>query len=362
MRTWKHLVKTALSDEAMNAALESAVREKGHRRGVQRVLARKEEVKARIRRWVVTGEYPEVVHRSLIATSGTNKKERVITPPYFTPEMPEQWMHHVLMRAIGPILLHGAYFHSYASVPGKGVHSAGKAIHKFLCHHPQKARYFLRLDIRKFYPGMPTERLKEKLRRVVKDPYILGLAEWVIDQNRIILPDGTEEKRGLLIGFYPSQYFANFYLQDFDHFISEELRPGFYLRYMDDLLLFDSNRRRLKRMGREIEKRLREEGLCLKHPPQVRDRREVTLNIIGLRFRGDRMGIRRPIYARAMRKARRMGKKLPYMDYRDAVSFISYLGWFKITNTKGAYSRWVSENVNAGRCKRLISLAERGVG
>lgn len=361
MRTWKNLVKTALSDEAMNAALVRAVKGKMRRREVREVIFHQEEVKAKIREWVVTKTYPVIVHTAIIKTSGTNMKPRVITPPSFTMNMPEQWIHHICIRALEPALTRGAYFHSHAAIQGKGVHSAARYIKRYIHRHRGEKIYFLKLDIKKFYPSIPIERLKQKLARVCKDEYLLSMAYWILDSNEIILPDGTREKKGLLIGFYSSQYFANFYLQDLDHHIKERMRPKYYIRYMDDLLLFDSDKRKLKRIGERIMRELAEEGLELKSLPQVRDLRDVPLNFIGFKFRKDRTGIRKPIYLRAMRLIRRMGKKLPHLSAKDAASLISYLGWFKITDTAQAWVKWVQGKVDVKRCKRAIGIAARRV-
>ena len=47
--------------------------------------------------------------------------------------------------------------------------------------------------------------------------------------------------KGYLFGNYTSQWFANFYLQSLDHYIKEELKIKYYLRYMDDMILFGKN-------------------------------------------------------------------------------------------------------------------------
>ena len=47
-----------------------------------------------------------------------------------------------------------------------------------------------------------------------------------------------ERPRGLPIGNLTSQFFANVYLDGFDHFIREVLRAPGYVRYADDFALF----------------------------------------------------------------------------------------------------------------------------
>ena len=51
--------------------------------------------------------------------------------------------------------------------------------------------------------------------------------------------------RGLPIGNLTSQFWANCYLNPFDHFVKRELRCRGYLRYVDDFLLFADDKRTL---------------------------------------------------------------------------------------------------------------------
>ncbi|MCB0206948.1 MAG: RNA-directed DNA polymerase, partial [Anaerolineae bacterium] len=51
--------------------------------------------------------------------------------------------------------------------------------------------------------------------------------------------------RGLPIGNLTSQFWANVYLNSFDHFVKRELKCSAYLRYVDDLLLFADDKQTL---------------------------------------------------------------------------------------------------------------------
>ena len=46
-----------------------------------------------------------------------------------------------------------------------------------------------------------------------------------------------DRRKGLPIGNLTSQWFANWYLNDLDHFVTGELRLGAYVRYCDDFLV-----------------------------------------------------------------------------------------------------------------------------
>ena len=62
--------------------------------------------------------------------------------------------------------------------------------------------------------------------------------------------------RGLSIGNLTSQFFANVMLDPFDHFVTDVLRPGGYVRSMDDFLLYGESRSQLREMGHEVRERL----------------------------------------------------------------------------------------------------------
>jgi len=54
-----------------------------------------------------------------------------------------------------------------------------------------------------------------------------------------------EGKRGLPIGNLTSQFFANIYLNQMDHFIYEDLGFERYIRYVDDFIILDESKEKL---------------------------------------------------------------------------------------------------------------------
>ena len=68
------------------------------------------------------------------------------------------------------------------------------------------------------------------LKRKVKDEKLVDLLEKIIYSN--------SGKKGLPIGNYTSQIFANIYLNEVDQYIKHELKVKYYFRYMDDSVLF----------------------------------------------------------------------------------------------------------------------------
>jgi len=158
-------------------------------------------------------------------------------------------VHHALCNVIMPIFEHTFIEDSYANRWGYGTH---RALKRFT-HFTRTSRYVLQCDIRKYFPSIDHTILKTILRRKIKCPDTLWLIDTVIDgsneQDPVIdyfpgddLLTPLERRRGLPIGNLTSQFFANTYLNGFDHFIKETLKAKKYLRYVDDFALFSDDR------------------------------------------------------------------------------------------------------------------------
>ena len=83
------------------------------------------------------------------------------------------------------------------------------------------------------------------MKRYIKDKKLLDFTEKLIF-------DGESEV-GIPIGNYTSQYFANIYLNGFDHYIKEVLRIKYYVRYMDDFILLVETKKEAKDLKNKIE-------------------------------------------------------------------------------------------------------------
>ena len=142
---------------------------------------------------------------------GVRKKERIIYKPKF---YPDQVVHWALMQQIEPIIMRGMYEFCCGSVKGRGIMHGMKYLKKILVRDRKNTKYCLKLDIKKFYPSINQTLLKRKFMRVIKDRDTLDLIDKIIDST----------DKGVPIGNYTSQWFANFFLQDLDHYIKEDLK------------------------------------------------------------------------------------------------------------------------------------------
>jgi retron-type reverse transcriptase len=160
-------------------------------------------------------------------------------------------VHHALVQVIEPVFEKRFIYDSYATRKGKGVHKAVARAQYFLRKNP----WYLKMDIKQYFASINHEALIRLINRVIKDPFIMKLCEAII--GRAAGPD-EPKGTGLPIGNLTSQFFANVYLNVFDHYVQEVLRTSAYLRYMDDFCLFAGEKEALKRRKPTVEQFLRD--------------------------------------------------------------------------------------------------------
>jgi hypothetical protein len=165
-------------------------------------------------------------------------KHRVIHAASFS----ERVLHHAIMNICGPYFERGAIADSFACRLAKGncaaLQRAGGFARKYDC--------FLKLDVRRYFDSVNHVILKEQFRRLFKDFRLLCLLDRIVDTYE------TEAGKGLPIGTLTSQYFANFYLDPFDHFVKERLKCRGYLRFMDDFALWSQGKGQLQQWQAEV--------------------------------------------------------------------------------------------------------------
>ena len=155
-------------------------------------------------------------------------KERVI---YRLPYFPDRVAHHAIMNVMEPIWVSQFIPQTYSCIKGRGIHKAVKDIKRDLRKFPEETKYCLKMDIRKFYPSIDHEILKQIIRKKIKDKVLLTVLDEIIDSTD-----------GVPIGNYLSQFFANLYLAYFDRWCKEELKCRFYYRYADDITILSGNK------------------------------------------------------------------------------------------------------------------------
>lgn len=238
-------------------------------------------------------------------------KERIIFRlPYF----PDRILHHAVMNVLEPLFVSTFTTDTYSCIKGKGIHAAARAVKRAL-KDVENTRFCLKLDVKKFYPSVDHVTLKQLLRRKIKDNDLLWLLDEIIDSTS-----------GLPIGNYLSQYFANFYLTYFDHWMKEEKRVRYYFRYADDLVILSDSKPYLHSLLAEIRVYLEDNlKLTVKGNYQVFPVSARGIDFVGYVFYHTHTLLRKTIkqnFARMLKKN------------RNAKSIASYNGWAKHCNSK----------------------------
>jgi retron-type reverse transcriptase len=158
-------------------------------------------------------------------------------------------VHHALCNVIEPIFERTFICDSYACRKGKGTHAGVDRLTRFMQSH----KYALKCDIRKYFPSIDHEILKGLMRRKIGCARTLWLIDLIIDGSNpqeevtdyfpgddLLTP--TQRRKGIPIGNQTSQFFANVYLNRFDHFVKEELGCRCYVRYVDDFVTLGNDK------------------------------------------------------------------------------------------------------------------------
>ena len=353
MKTYKNLYEKCLEEETIRQAIHNAAKRKTKKPFVQRVLKNEDYYVKRIKTILEKQAYKPRLPGSDVITEGTRRKERTIHKVGFF----DQCVQHVVVLAIEKVLKTGMYEFSCGSVPGRGPHYGKKRIRRWITRDYKGTKYCCQMDIKKFYPSIDQTVLKNKLSRKIKDDRMLKLLFDIIDSC----------ENGLPLGFYTSQWLANFLLQDLDHYIKEKLKVKYYVRYLDDLIIFGPNKKQLHKARQAIAEYLEKElHLKMKEKYQVfrfiyekaGKIRGRALDFMGFRFFREKITLRKCLMLKISRKARRIAKK-PRPTYRDAAAMLSYIGWVKNTNTYGFYTIWIKPYIDVKQLKEIVSKHQR---
>lgn len=284
------------------------------------------------------------------------KKRDVYKLPFF-PDRIAQW---AILQVIEPFLVANMTADTYSAIPGKGIQPIvndlrgyyktkrvdGKKksvwVPSILLSDEENTRYCYKIDLHHYYQSINHEVLKQKFRKVFKDPELL----WLLDEIADSINTATEEdlielslsgeievdpNTGIPIGNYMSQYSGNFYLSSFDHWVKEELHVKHYYRYMDDVVIFASSKEELHEIHRKVTAYTRDYlHLNIKGNYQIFPTKVRGVDFVGYRFFGEYTLLRKSTTINFKRKMRACRKKMENNippTYSEWCSFNSYKGW-----------------------------------
>ena len=326
MKSYNHLFEKIIDSENIRKAIRQSSKRKRDRKVVQQVLQNEDHYIKVIQDILTNDKFTIRKHTPKIIDDGFQHKQRKIIQPDYKYE---QIIQHALMQVLIPIFERGMYTYSCGSIPNRGNSYGKKYIEKIIKKDKINTQYVLKIDIKKFFENIDHEILKKKLERIIHDKKVLKVLYTIIDSY----------DDGLPLGYYTSQWFANFYLQELDCFIKQNLRVKYYIRYMDDMVLFASNKEELYYAKEAIESFVNLKlNLELKSNYQIfklaknKNDSGRCLNFMGYKFYIDKTILRKNIMLKTTRKISKILKKNKCTWY-DATQLMSYYGWIKNTNS-----------------------------
>lgn len=214
-------------------------------------------------------------------------------------------VHHALCNVITPFMERRFIDQSYACRKGRGSHMACRRARQLSASHP----YFLKIDIRKYFDNIDHCMLVGILSKMFRERNVIELSKKIIFKS---IPNQIEGK-GVPIGNLTSQWFANLYLDGFDHYCMDALGLGLrFMRYMDDMLLFtDSKEEAWELLYRMREWLWSERRLALKDEATIVAPVTEGIPFLGLKIRPDGWRLKPSRFRRTQRSMRRH-----YIAYR----------------------------------------------
>lgn len=298
-------------------AESNARKGKSNTYGVKLFDKDKAENLVRLRELLVTGKFKTSNYTKFTIFE---PKERLI---YRLPYYPDRIVHHAVMNILEPIWVKLFIKNTYSCIKGRGIHAAVNDIKRDLRNDVNGTRYCLKIDIKKFYPSIDHDVLKNIIRKKIKDARLLDLLDGIIDSAE-----------GVPIGNYLSQYFANLYLTYFDHWMKEVICAKYYYRYADDIVVLSDSKEWLHdtylRMKKYVEDNL---NLMIKGNWQIYPVESRGIDFLGYVFHHTYTRMRKSIKNNMFKKA------VKYAHYNEDIKnkrmrISSYNGWMKYCNSK----------------------------
>ena len=235
------------------------------------------------------------------------KIRQISAAPYF-----DRVIHHALINVIEPVVGRSFIYDTYACIKGKGTHKAVQRYRQF----QKKNTYVLKCDLQKYFFSIDHDILFDKVKRKIKCRETLWLIKKIIDSRQNLgeidyfpgddLFTPVTRKKGIPIGNLTSQFFANLYLNDFDHFVKEDLKAKYYIRYCDDFVTFDNCKKRLNNLKVEMSRYLATQRLKLHRNKSRVYRISDGVDFLGYRIFPDHLKVRKSVVRRYRRKLNKM--------------------------------------------------------
>ncbi len=334
MKRYNNIFNKICDVDNLEMAHNNARRDKIFYKEVKMVDKNKKKYLTLIQEMLINKTY-KVSPYSIIKLNDKGKERVLHKLPYY-PDRIIQW---AIMLQIEKIFLNTFTSFTCASMPKRGIHKAVKLMNKYL-KDKENTRYTLKMDVSKFYPSINHEILKQLLRKKIKDKDLLELLDKIVDS--------MEGEKGVPIGSYLSQYFANYYLAFFDHWLKEEKHCKYVVRYMDDIVIMHKSKEHLHKLREEIEEYLDKKlKLKLKQNYQVFPTDLRGVDFVGYRHFYKFKLLRKRTCNRFKNKMLKLrDKEINHSDWCSANSYKGWLKWCDSHRLKEKYINPIQNKLN----------------
>jgi len=336
MKTYNNLYRELCSEENLFLAYRKARKGKSKKKSVLEFEKNLDYELRTLREELLSKTYmPKPLKRFIVR----DPKTRTIHASAFR----DRIVHHLIIFIIRPIFERIFIYDSFASRIGKGTHSAIKRFDYFKRKVSRNGKcvknsrnnnsvegYVLKADIKHYFDTIDHRILIDMIREKIKDEELIWLIKKVLENF-----DSSVIGKGMPLGNYTSQFFANVYLNKIDYFVKHELRAKYYLRYVDDFVILHRSKKRLEYFRKEIESFLK--GLKIELHP---DKTNISPLQKGTQFLGYRI-----FYHHKLLRKRNLYKFRKNLDKRlellkegmiDKTNILESLqGWF-------GYAQWAN--------------------
>ena len=336
-------------------------------------------------------------HKTSKYTRKQRKEGRKVRDLYKLPYYPDRIAQWAVIQVIEPILIGNLIADTYSAIPNRGIHPGLTRLQSWMNTDVFGTQFCLKIDARHYYQSINHEILKDKFRRLFKDDDLIWFIDEVIDS--IETADAEDRKRlaqlpapceeilnrkirgrhetpeqrkaryeqsgiGLPIGNYFSQYGGNFYFSEFDHWMKETLHVPYYMRYMDDIVIFGHSKEYLHGLRRQIDRYFETHlRITLKDNWQVFPTFERGVDYLGYRsFLGYTL-LRKTTCKSFKRKMTRIRKKIESgaeLTYSEYCSVNSYKGWLKSCDHFRLYHKYIEPLEDAVELYYVNHLKSQG--
>lgn len=333
MKRIGHLFEKIVDLENILEAHDMARKDKSHYEEVKRVDKNPLHYAEKIRDMLLNDSYRiREVDYSVFEKEDKGKLRIIQKLPYY-PHRIIQW---AIILQIKEHLLKSFISQTYSAIDGRGTLKASTDLRRDL-KNERGLKYYLQLDVEKFYPNIDRSILIAFIKRKFKDNRLVNLISNIVNN--------APGNKGLPIGSLLSQWLGNLYLSRFDHYVKEVLQVRCYFRYCDDLVFLSTNKSELHALLSEVKTYF---GVKLKL--NVKNDYAIRPISSGIDFVGfvhyshDYVRLRRSIALNLRRKLTRILKRVRrsgYIGENDISTINSYYGWVKHCNAGGLYRNYV---------------------